>query len=269
MDKPSIALRLVNVEPEGNTVQTLAAGQPFYFSWSPDGQRLLTHIDNERVELQSVDGSQMPVAMPSGFFQAPQWSADGSHLIFGAGSDTGQRLVVADEQGNSLSEVTDFDGRITFTESPDGRQLAYVVTDAATRASTLGPLYTVEPDSLRTRELTDRPVLAFFWSPDSQKLAYLTLGEIAGRLAMRWHVWDGKRTEPYAAFFPTATFLDNYLPFFDQYTQSHNLWSPDSEAFVFAGTLADGRRGVWVQALGRDRVPTSAGPGQAAVWSLQ
>ena len=62
------------------TVKTLAAGQPFYFSWSPDGNRLLAHIDDERVEVYDVAAegkAAQSLAISGSAFSAPQWSADG------------------------------------------------------------------------------------------------------------------------------------------------------------------------------------------------
>jgi TolB protein len=81
-------------------------------------------------------------------------------------------------------------------------------------------------------------------------------------------VWDGATTRRYAAFFPSRVLLRDYLPYFDQYAQSHRLWSPDGSAFVFAGTLANGESGIWLQPVGEeDAQPVSLGPGVYATWS--
>lgn len=267
LDQPSMALRLFDVAQ--GAVTTLAEGQPFYFSWAPDGQRLLTHIGNERVEVQSIDGAQESLLISGGVFPAPQWAPDGERLVY-ATADTGsQRLIVADTAGQELAEVTDYPGRISFSLSGDSSRLAYVVTDRDSTSSTLGPLYVVDVDSRRTREITGNPVLAFYWSPSGDKLAYLGLEFVEGRLGLRWYVWDGQQSTPYAAYFPSRIYLDSYLPFFDQYAQSHRIWSPDGDAFVFTGTLPDGRSGVWVQALAADSEPLLVGPGVFATWSPQ
>ena len=40
---------------------------------------------------------------------------------------------------------------------------------------------------------------------------------------------------------------DDYLPFFDQYEQSHDFWSPSSNLFVYAGRqLGDESDGIWM-----------------------
>ena len=265
LDQPSMALRLFDVV-EG-AAKTLAEGAPFYFSWAPDGQRLLTHIGNERVEVQSIDGAQESLLISGGVFPAPQWAPDGERLVY-ATADTGsQRLIVTDTSGQELTELTDYPGRISFSLSGDGSRLAYVVTERESTSSTFGPLYVVDVESRRTRELTDNPVLAFYWSPAGDKLAYLGLEFVQGRLGLRWYVWDGRQSTPYAAYFPSRTFLDSYLPFFDQYAQSHRVWSPDGDAFVFTGTLEDGRSGVWVQSVVEGSAPVLVGSGVFAAWS--
>ena len=267
LDQPSMALRLFDVV-EG-AAKTLAEGAPFYFSWAPDGERLLTHIGNERVEVQSIDGAQESLLISGGAFPAPQWAPDGDWLVYAAADDGSQRLIVTDTAGQEVAELTDYPGRISFSLSGDGNQLAYVVTDRDSSSSTFGPLYVVEVDSRRTREVTDNPVVAFYWSPTGDKLAYLGVEFVGGRLGLRWYVWDGRQSVPYAAHFPTRTYLDSYLPFFDQYAQSHRVWSPDGDAFVFTGTLEDGRSGVWVQPLAEGNEPVLVGPGVFAAWSPQ
>jgi TolB protein len=271
VDEPSMALRLVDVASSGKTVKTIATGQPFYFSWSPAGDRLLAHIDNERVEVYDVaaeDDAVESLVISRGEFSTPQWSSNGEQLVYAVADERMQQLLVTDLAGNLQQSVTDYDGRVSFSLSPDGSHLAYVATEAGVEAPTLGALYIVDINTLRTREVSDQPVIAFYWSPDSSKLAFLSLDTINGRIGMRWNVWDDSGTQRYSAFFPTRELLQNYLPFFDQYAQSHPIWSPASDAFVFAGTLENGRSGVWVQRVGAEEVPPErVGDGVLATWS--
>ncbi len=56
---PSMALRLAELPQaldgsENLVTSTLAQGQPLYFSWSPDGERLLTHTGEERVGISGA-----------------------------------------------------------------------------------------------------------------------------------------------------------------------------------------------------------------------
>jgi len=267
IDGPSMALRLVDLLEDTNSAVTLASGQPFYFSWSPDGERLLAHIDNERVEVYDLEGAAESLVISGGLFSAPHWSPQGEELVYAVAGAASQQLLLTDLEGQPLQELTGYRGRATFSFSPDGERVAYIVTEDDTLAGTLGSLYVVETGSLRTREISDRPVLAFFWSPDGGKLAYLALEQVNGRVGMRWLVWDGESTREHAAFFPSRIFLRDYLPYFDQYAQSHRIWSPDSSALVFTGTLANGKRGVWVQVDEEGAAPLSLGSGVSATWT--
>ena len=81
-------------------------------------------------------------------------------------------------------------------------------------------------------------VIAYFWSPDGSRLAYVAPSRTEG--ALRWTVVnaaDGERW-PLVDFIPSRDQLTMFQ-FFDQYAYSHSLWSPDSRSLVFAGRLAD------------------------------
>ena len=72
---------------------------------------------------------------------------------------------------------------------------------------------------------------------------------------MRWHLWNGTESQELTRFAPSATFLIDYLRFFDQYARSMTPWSPDSRAFVYAGGGEDGRTGIWVHPVIDDLAP--------------
>jgi TolB protein len=121
-------------------------------------------------------------------------------------------------------------------------------------------------ESAATRELTSKPVMAFFWSPDGSKLAYLETDESEEILRLRWHVWDGTQTTPYAAIVPSRTFLQAYLIFFDQYARGMTIWSPNSDAFAYAAVDQRSGNNIWVQRLGADE-PQRISRGVYVAWS--
>ncbi|HXF62179.1 MAG TPA: hypothetical protein VNK95_11210 [Caldilineaceae bacterium] len=265
LNEPSIALRVLDFAAE-EPIRTLVEGQPLYFSWAPDSTRLLTHIGNERIELHSVDGEPQPLEITGARFPSPQWSADGRRLVYALGDAEGQRLVITDLIDGATTEITDFSDRISFTLSPSGDRLAYVITPANIGTAAFGPLYVVDLETLGTRELSALPVLAFFWSPDGAKLAYLAADESGETPMLRWYVWDGARSRAYAAMTPTRTYLQGYLAFFDQYAQSTTMWSPDSTAFAYAAVDAELGSSIWVQRLDGDE-PERIGRGVYVAWS--
>lgn len=265
-NRPSMALRLVEFSSGQAEDATLAQGQPFYFSWSPSGEQLLTHVGNESVAIQSIDGEAEMLSMTSTGFPAPQWLADGETLVYAVDQDGINQLILADLAGNALREITAYTDGISFTVSPTNERLAYTVSDTNTGSAAVGELYVVNINTGRTQELSSDPVVAFFWSPDGNKLAYQVVERSAGGIGLRWHVWDGTEITEYGSFLPSQRFFQRYLMFFDQYAQSMSIWAPDSSAFVYAGTTRTGQRGIWVQYLGEPR-PTRVARGIFAAWS--
>jgi TolB protein len=271
-NETSIALRLLELEEAEQPIRTLAEGQPLYFSWAPDSTRLVAHIGNERVELHSIDGEPESLELTAAIFPSPQWSADGSRLVYARGDANRQQLVIADAElagsEGAATEITSFGERISFTLSPNGETLAYAITPTSLGTAAFGPLYAVDLDTLGTRELSAAPVLAFFWSPDGSKLAYLAADDSTATLSLRWHIWDGARSRSFAAVVPTRTYLQSYLAFFDQYAQSTSLWSPDSSAFAYAAVDRETGSGIWVQHLD-EAEPVRVGRGVYVAWSPQ
>ena len=269
LNQPSLALRVLNLDGAEEPIMTLVEGQPLYFSWSPDGGKMLTHIGNERIELHTVDGEKEPLLTTKAQFPAPQWSSTGTEWIYANDADGRQRLVTASSQDGTENELTDFDGRISFTLSPNGHNLAYLVTPENVPSSALGPIYVVDVQTGRTREISAKPAIAFFWSPDGEKLAFLVPEETEDSVRLRWNVWDGTDTQDYGLILPSRTFLQRYLAFFDQYAQSMSIWSPDSTAFTYAGISENNQRGIWVQELGEGKEPEWISRGIFVAWSPQ
>ncbi len=68
-------------------------------------------------------------------------------------------------------------------------------------------------------------------------------------------------------FVPTFPFLSQFLPFFDQYALSHNIWSPQSDALVLPMLGEDFNQIVVVSiASGEERVIAE---GTMPFWSLR
>ena len=80
----------------------------------------------------------------------------------------------------------------------------------------------------------------------------------------RWSVWTTDGLESVVEFDPEPSFINEFVPFFDQYAQSVSLWAPDGSAFAFPGTI-DGESGIWVQPTDGDA--TRIGDGTWVSWA--
>jgi len=158
-----------------------------------------------------------------------------------------------------------------FVWSPDGRQIAYA-SRPWPGAAFYGPIFSIDMVSGEQRQLTDDAfnVLAFFWSPDSSKLAYLSRLDLPDAVWMQWRVFDRVRDEDrgFAAFHPSP--LMRFLVHsFDQYAQSHRLWSPDSRYLVYGerdDQGVDQVRLVDAEDL-ENRDPSVIADGSIGIWS--
>ncbi|MFV1991953.1 MAG: hypothetical protein ACC652_14575, partial [Acidimicrobiales bacterium] len=102
----------------------------------------------------------------------------------------------------------------------------------------------------------------------SESLAWLSTdddSDASARPGFVWSFWSDGVVERGKAYLPSATDVREYLPFFEQFAQSHHRWSPGSDAFAFAGAI-DGREGIWVQLVGRADEPSYLTPGEAVTW---
>jgi TolB protein len=256
----------------------LDAGPTYYFSWSPNGERMLVHVGPQRLDELGVDGSRRVVERAPGVFQAPVWSRDGSTFVYPVRSGEGmQTLVTRAAAGGPTTSIDHVDGVVSFVVSSDGRQVAYQALgpdeldlydrDLPQRATNVG----VTIADLRTGErlqLTTQPAVAFSWSPDGSRLAVLEpIYQPTGTIFFRWVVWDGTDAFTTAAFSPALALLQAYAPFFSQYAQSVSMWAPDGSAFAYPADVAVGPPVIWVQPAEPDTDPFPVGRGTFVAWS--
>ena len=129
------------------------------------------------------------------------------------------------------------------------------------------------------KEVAKGILVAFFWSPDSQKIAYFlpSTGNQQGNapqliqantgIKLDLQIYDlasGKITQA-STFAPTDSFLQVF-PYFDQYQRSGTIWSPDSKNLVLAGL--DDKQGASIFVVNADgsKIQRIAG-GNLAFWS--
>ncbi len=257
----TIGMGVAGRSSDGDPVATtLGRGQPFYLSWSPEGQQLLIHVGSKTLGTLDLEGNLLPIGDAPGIFQAPVWLADG-RMVYAATTKDRQTLVVRD--GNRAKELVAFEGSIEFVASPDGEQIAYRVDDG----SGLGGIDVVDVRSARSRTVTDTPTSAFHWSPDGRRLLLMTMEGGNDPTVHRWQVWDGKvATRIGPTFLPSPTFWRDYVPFYGQFAQSMTLWSPDGKSFAFAGLIGE-RAGIWVQDLNAEEPTFVLDGGSVVAWS--
>lgn len=268
----SFALYLADAE--SGESRLLETGQPFFWDWLPDGAYLCIHTggrgESGRVNFIDTDGDDWGenLSIP-GSFQAPAISSDGRYWAFAAeGEDERSELVVEHHlTGERLS--IPHHGAVAMAWQPGGHWLAFTSPPGPAQHF-FGPLMVLDMETEDVTTLADETVFAHFWAPDGHALAYLTLSDPPAsgtRVALRLWVMDLDSREPclLTSFYPPVVFLDQYLPFFDQYARSHRLWSPDSSSLAVPAII-DNRVQIVVAPLSGER-PQPIAEGFMPSWS--
>ena len=181
-----------------------------------------------------------------------------------------QQLILADARGGARRSLMDCDGFTSISVSPDGNKMAVLTRQKKALAEALtvldGPFSIDEdpwpaemsavsnddPNQLKPK----RRVLAFYWSPNSRYLLWLSVPEkddiiaaTGGPVQIFWELLDSAtgRKYQFEPHMPSDTVVSSYMPFFDQYALSQRVWAPDSKSFCYAGRGADGGVGAYVQ----------------------
>ena len=278
----------------GNTL-VLSQG-PLWMSWSPDSQYLLVHRGADHFLVDTLDGMRVDeLSFRAVGYRVPAWKPAGSVITLASGDGPGRYTILTAEvvaDGLDVPQPIFYLREIgfplapTMLWSPSGELLALAGT--ARTVSYLGmPLSAYrdmalisESETAETLLIQDN-VMAYFWSPDGSRLAYVAPSGTDGIL--RWtvlNVVNGERW-PLVDFIASREQLTMFQ-FFDQYAYSHSLWSPDGRSLVFAGKLVDGampasatsdlaRQGSHIIVVGTDSNPSTRtiADGILASWSPQ
>jgi Tol biopolymer transport system component len=127
-------------------------------------------------------------------------------------------------------------------------------------------------DTGTTRRLTQPGfrILAFFWSPDGQRLGYLIHLALPDTDWMQWRTYDVSvdRDRGFAAFHPSPL-MRFMVHSFNQYVQSHRFWSPDGRYLVYADRDRSQTDQVWLVDTWAERGadPILVDQGSMGVWS--
>jgi TolB protein len=258
-----VQFQIADIQEE--TTEVLDEDAPFYFSWSPEGDRVVTHAGSSRVETITPAGERIELQPTTGNYLAPQWTDAGAfHVV-------GEELILESEDGNR-QPVIEVTGLTLFVANTQGTSVAVQATGEDGSGITAsaeefpsaraGVLVVVDVETGETDVVENAPALGFFWSSDGESLLAMTTED--SRIApVVWSREDGA-TE-YTSFRPPPSMLRDTFPFFPQYAQSVSFWAPDGSAFTFAGEV-DGETGIWVQDVAATS-PTRVSDGSWVAWS--
>ncbi|MDQ3669457.1 MAG: hypothetical protein M3377_04130 [Actinomycetota bacterium] len=229
-----------------------AKAAQIYFSWAGRRDRLIRHVLDRGSRLDDVDltkRTSRPIEARFARFFAPAFT--GGRVVYAVADGRATEPTVTLSESAVVVHVPRGVRRVVFAPSPDGSRLAFAVRGRSRLrpAQAFDEPYVVD---LNTGDM--RPVgpltlwtEAFYWSPDSTKLAYLTYLDTDYRQFNQWRIYDAasEKDTGSVSFQPTLTF-DTLTTFFDQFGQSHSFWSPDSRYLTYAAVSDGGQDQIWL-----------------------
>ena len=285
----SVSLNLIKTQ-EGSRSKVMLEGTSAAWDWSPDSKTLIAKVGasggSDRLSIVDT-ASDQTTKLPSkgdSAFQAPAFSPDGGYLLLTEPNDKKQKLVLADRVGKTIKTLADFTGRIAFAWSPAGAKVAYVIQADDTNQG--GPLTVVDVNSGEKRVISNKPVQAFFWSPDGQRIAvfsratptdippgfqgFSAVPQIATPLMLLETVDPKNGTARGLFYFAPTTAFQRVSAEFDRWSRGVNIWSPDSRklAFTLAYGNSSGSRDYVIESEASGSLyPRILGNGGLAFWS--
>ncbi len=233
---------------EGAPLRLVTRGVPLYFDWNLPRHKLAVHTNSspaartEQVYLMSLSesGQTIDKLLSEGMapFKVPAWSRDSKHLAYVATSAGQAKLYVGDGEGNNPRPLVSLaEGETSFVWAPDSRHVAYSTAPIGENLTYNG-IGLVDIATGKTTKLVREPVTAYSFSPDSRHLAYIA---VPPGPYFSWKVADlpSGKSRHLADFITTADEAIAYR-YFDQLALSHSIWSPRSDALIFAGVLVRG-----------------------------
>ena len=172
-----------------------------------------------------------------------------------------------------------------FAWSDQSDRIAYIEGTKTARAGVIGTLHVVDVNTSDELFSDDDDVIAFFWSPNGEKIAYFVLkinsatssssdgqsssdSKVQQQILLQLKMLDVESGESkdLLAFQPTDQFLA-ILPYFDQYHQSATIWSPDNFNLVLPLIAGDGTPSLAIVPASGQLEPRIMTQGYLAFWS--
>ena len=219
---------------------------PLWSGWAPDSRRLLVHrgLDHFMIGVDKAKAELLPVYSDQFAYRVPSWKPSGDKITVTLGdSYVGYTLYLSDAFGLTTAPLMAVPSNTAFLWSQDGQWLAtarpraFRPFDPDMQLAVYDGISVVGPDGSAKGPEIAGDVVAFFWSPDSTKLAYVTVTETPGVLRLNVYDFFHRTEQRLVDFLPSSDQLVVFR-YFDQYAPSHSQWSPGSGALVFVGRLA-------------------------------
>jgi len=205
----------------------------FRVEFSPDGEQLLTHGYDNRLEIFDMTEAQVSIPVRScGKVVSNAWSPDGKRVVFGGDCPPDFPVKVVDaDSGEELLDLSAYesfsgDGDIsaTFAWSPDGERILITYEDQTARVWDAA-----SGEQLLSFDGHQDRISGGSWSPDSR---WIASGDLSGNVIL----WDATSGNVINTYSDSQTYVNRIT------------WSPDGDRIL--STWYDGKATIWDPATG-------------------
>ena len=286
-DPNGFVLRLIRDRAATFDDSLIGQAAPFFFDFASDGKHMIWHQAGSQLSIYDLATTKSAQALKDtpGKFQVPMWSPIDGRLLFGVQNAENADLTdlvitsAANNDGTRQVIAPKLDSPLTFAWSPNGKYVAYVAAFDKVTVLDGQTGKTVSTGS-------NSDVVAHFWSPESDRVAYLVVNRdtSGGQARLRtnghtpveqalgglsWHVFDiGSGIDTTLVSFTPSREMIYLLNFFDQFARSHRLWSPNGQYLSYGVMDVLGKTSVQlIDTRQPDNPPIKVGNGTLGIWS--
>ena len=229
-------LELLVYSLDGSKPISLDDGAPIFFCWTPDSSGIIAHLVHpierrSRVEYYSILDSDCDyiISTQAGGFCAPVFL--NGQLIFAEKVGSLTQVFLYDLLTRRKTPLCAFNGVLALQPRPNRNQIAIAVTEKADGSPYMGvQLFDLETGKLQV--IHSEPVQALFWTPDGENLLLSSIN--LEQQWLEWSFWDGETVSLICNFRPTREQVF-FLHFFEQFSLSHQIITPEGDEFYFSG----------------------------------
>ncbi|HEY6629243.1 MAG TPA: hypothetical protein VI193_09705, partial [Acidimicrobiia bacterium] len=257
------------VDMESNTASPIGSGSPFYFSWDPQSTNMAVHVGANDFGTIALGERLIDLGGTEAVYQAPYWTPAGI-VHFGE-----EGLTLVDPVGDADRLLATLSGEpVIFVANPQGTKVAvesFVAQEGDGSTVALVPAAQIDSNAVSVLDMTtgevdvalEETAVGYFWSPDGESLLVLELTSGTGEVEVS--VWKAGETSLVTTMTLPISYFREVLPFFNQYAQSLQLWSPDSSRLALPGTIGT-ESGIWVLSTDGSE-PSLVSDGEWVSWS--
>jgi Tol biopolymer transport system component/DNA-binding winged helix-turn-helix (wHTH) protein len=242
-------ISIMNVDGE-LTQLTVDPADDLEPDWSPDGSKLAFSSNRsgmQHIYVMNADGSSpAQVTNAKANDSEPAWSRDGKRIAFVRPADGNPEIYVVNADGSNETRLT-FDSGIDMSPSwsPDGK-IFFTSNREGKRE-----IYVMNADGSGVRRFTTIGAKSGAWSPDGNKIAFMSLSQELDHTYHLWQVFVADRNGEHIRMITKDPPQSTFSP----------CWSADGTSIAFAvDNLAAASNIFQIDLNGGNRKRLTAGP---------